>query len=184
MQQRAPENYDPKDLLLNDETVERIAKEVSTKCLKESEVPLALQKENMSATANTAASTPTSTPTLNEPSVKSVEEDPKREERLRKARKARQEFESRAKRKRTDELDVTEAIDASSLRRDSAPAAVIKSEPTGDDVLCEDEEFFNMVTMSQMQPARSGCSGGKLTPKRSKLQPGVSRSSPRHKSAR
>ena len=102
MQQRAPENYDPKDLLLNDETVERIAKEVSTKCLKESEVPLALQKENMPATANTAASTPTSTPTLNEPSVKSVEEDPKREERLRKARKARREFESRAKRKRMD----------------------------------------------------------------------------------
>merc|ERR1712190_578683 len=124
MQQRAPENYDPKDLLLNDETVERIAKEVSAKCLKEGEVPLALQKENVSATANTSASTPTSTLTLNEPSVKSVEEDPKREERLRKARKARQEFESRAKRKRTDELDVTEGIDASVLRRDSAPAAV------------------------------------------------------------
>ena len=102
MQQRAPENYDPKDLLLNDETVERIAKEVGTKCLKESEVPLALQKENMSATANTAASMPTSTPTLHEPSVKSVEEDPKREERLRKARKARHEFESRTKRKRMD----------------------------------------------------------------------------------
>ena len=184
MQQRAPENYDPKDLLLNDETVERIAKEVGTKCPNESEGPLPLQKENMSVAANTAASTPTSTPTSNEPSVKIVEEDPKREERLRKARKARQEFESRSKRKRTDELDVTETMDASALRRDSAPAAVIKSEPTSDDVLCEDEEFFNMVTMSQMQPARGGSSGGKLTPKRSKLQPGVSRSSPRHKSAR
>ena len=180
MQQKSPENYDPKDLLMTDD---RIVREVAEK----SSVPLPPQKENISAAANTTVPTPTSTPTSNETSVKPVEEDSKREERLRKARKARQEFESRVKRKRTDESDVAESIDASVFRRDSAPAAVaaaIKSEPTGDDVLCEDEEFFNLVTMSQMQPARSGCSGGRLTPKRSKLQPGVSRSSPRHKSAR
>ena len=183
MQQKSPENYDPKDLLMTDDTVARIAREVAEK----SSVPLPPQKENISAAANTTVQTPTSTPTSTETSVKPVEEDSKREERLRKAKKARQEFESRVKRKRTDESDVAEGIDASVSRRDSAPAAVaaaIKSEPTGDDVLCEDEEFFNLVTMSQMQPARSGCSGGRLTPKRSKLQPGVSRSSPRQKSAR
>ena len=188
MQQKAPDNYDPKDLLLTDETVHRIVKEVAEKSTNESStvMPLPPLKENVSATANTTAPTQTSTPT-NEASDKPVEEDSKRQERLRKARKARQEFESRAKRKRTDESDVIEGIDASVLRRDSAPAAVtaaIKSEPAGDDVLCEDEEFFNLVTMSQMQPARNGCIGGRLTPKRSKPQPGVSRSSPRHKSAR
>ena len=189
MQQRAPENYDPKDLLMTDETVD-IARKVAVKSSKESSVTLPPpQKENISAAANTTVPTPTSTPSSNEASVTpvEVEEESKRQERLRKARKARQEFESRAKRKRTDESEVAEGRDTSVLRRESAPAAVaaaIKSEPTGDDVLCEDEEFFNMVTMSQMQPARSGCNGGRLTPKRSKLQPGVTRSSPRQKSAR
>ena len=183
MQQKSPENYDPKDMLMNNETIDRIAREVAEKSAKESSVPLPPQKENISVAANTTVPTPTSTPTSNEASVTpvEVEEDSKKQERLRKARKARQEFESRVKRKRTDDSEVDEGIDASVPRRVSAPAAVapaIKPEPTGDDVLCEDEEFFNLVTMSQMQPA------GRLTPKRSKLQPGVTRSSPRQKSVR
>ena len=188
MQQRAPENYDPSDLLINDETIDHIAREAAERSARKSSsvVPLPVQKENTAAAANSTVPTPTSTPPTNDVSASStavfVEDDSKRQERLRKAKLKRQEFESRVKRKRTDESELTELV----VRRESAPAmATIKSESTDEGVLCEDEEFFNLVTMSQMQPAaKSGCSGGRVTPKRSKMQLGGSRSPPKPKSAR
>ena len=189
MQQRAPENYDPNDLLINDETIDHIAREAAERSARKSSsvVPLPVQKENTAAAANSTVPTPTSTPPTNDVSASStavfVEDDSKRQERLRKAKLKRQEFESRVKRKRTDESELpVEPVP----RRESAPAmATIKSEANDEGVLCEDEEFFNMVTMSQMQPAaKSGSSGGRVTPKRSKMQLGGSRSPPKPKSAR
>ena len=102
-----------------------------------------IQKENVSKAANAAASTPTvaETSASNEVSLRPIEQESKRQERLWKARKSRQ-FELRAKQKQMGMFDVTEDIDASPFCRDSTPAAVTKSELTIDDVLCEDDDFF------------------------------------------
>ncbi len=175
------EDFDPTDLLNDEKRIirkvtrhDRVADDKNVPASATTSDGATTNKENLSIVAN-------ETPPLSE----TGDEENRRQERLRKAKIKQLEFD-RAKRKRTaTEVAAGPHLHAEeSKRRDSAPAAAgeIKREPS--DVLNEDEEFFNMVTMSQMERPPPKASAHQLTPKRSKLastSTDAARYSPRHK---